>query len=65
MDQNFGKFEEVSTSPEITDSSPYIYTLGVKLEDFVEKILLKQGYTSTEKRQKLRGVSQALKTYRY
>jgi predicted RecB family endonuclease len=24
------------------------------------KILLKQGYTSTEKRQKLRGVSQAL-----
>jgi Restriction endonuclease len=60
VDQNFGKYEEVSTSPEITDSSPYIYTLGVKLEDFVEKILLKQGYTSTEKRQKLRGVSQAL-----
>lgn len=47
-------------SPDIGDNSPYVYTLGTKLEDFVEQILLKQGYTSTEKRQKLRGISQAL-----
>jgi Holliday junction resolvase-like predicted endonuclease len=40
--------------------SPYVYTLDVKLEDFVEKVLLKQGYTSTQTRQKLEGVSHAL-----
>jgi Holliday junction resolvase-like predicted endonuclease len=40
--------------------SPYVYTLDVKLEDFVEKVLLKQGYTSTQTRQKLEGLSHAL-----
>ena len=40
--------------------SPYVYPLGVKLEDFVEQVLLKLGYTSTQTRQKLEGVSHAL-----
>lgn len=59
--QYSGKDDEIHIeSSDISDNSPYVYTLGTKLEDFVEQILLKQGYTSTEKRQKLRGDSQAL-----